>query len=212
MDRPWPGASLDDYPAYVRGSDIVSFDVYPVADLDKPNGAEFLWYVPKGIDRLVKWTGGRKLVWNCIECTRIHNPAAKATPAQVKSEVWMALIHGSRGLIYFVHQFKPQFNEHALLDDPEMLAAVTAVNHQIKELAPLLNSPTVVDGATVRSSDREVPIDLMVKQRRDATYLFAVGMRNRPVRGSFAVRGLPPSGDRPSPRRGPDSRDQRRTL
>ena len=53
----------------------------------------------------------------------------------------MALVHGSRGLIYFVHQFKPKFNEHALLDDPEMLAAVTAVNRQIRELAPVLNSP-----------------------------------------------------------------------
>jgi hypothetical protein len=188
-----PEASLDDYPAYVRGADIVSFDVYPVADLNKSNGAEFLWYVPKGVDRLVKWTGGRKLVWNCVECTRIHNPAAKATTAQVKSEVWMALIHGSRGLIYFVHQFKPQFNEHALLDDAEMLAAVTSINGQIKELAPLLNSPTEKDGATVRSSDPEVPIDLMVKQRPGAIYLFAVGMRNRAARGSFEVRGLPPS-------------------
>ena len=203
-----PGASLDDYPAYVRGADIVSFDVYPVAGLDRPDRADFLWYVPKGVDRLVKWTGGRKLVWNCIECTRIDNPTAKATPAQVRSEVWMALIHGSRGLIYFVHQFKPRFNEHALLDDPEMLAAVTAINHQIKELAPVLNSPTVIDARSVRSSDPAVPIDLMVKRRPDATYLFAVGMRNRPARGSFVVRGLPTRATAQRARRGPLSRNQ----
>jgi hypothetical protein len=54
-----------------------------------------------------------------------------------------------------------------------------------------LNSPTVVDVGTVRSSDPEVPIDLMVKRHLDTTYLFAVGMRNRPARGSFVVRGLP---------------------
>jgi hypothetical protein len=186
-----PGASLDDYPAYVRGADLVSFDVYPVAGLDRADRADLLWYVPKGVDRLVKWTGGRKLVWNCIECTRIDNPTAKATPAQVRSEVWMALVHGSRGLIYFVHQFKPRFNEHALLDDPEMLTAVTAINGQIKKLAPVLNSPTVADVATVRSSDPSAPIDLMVKRRPDATYVFAVGMRNRPARGSFVVHGLP---------------------
>jgi hypothetical protein len=186
-----PGASLDDYPAYIHGADVVSFDVYPVAGLEKPNGAEFLWYVPKGVDRLMKWTDGRKLVWNCIECGKINDPTAKPTPAQVKAEVWMALIHGSRGLIYFVHQFKPRFNEHALLDDAEMLAAVTSINHQIKELAPLLNSATVMDGVTVHSSDPEVPIDLMVKRRADAIYLFAVGMRNRPAQASFVVRGLP---------------------
>jgi RNA polymerase sigma factor (sigma-70 family) len=185
------GASLDDYPGYVRGADIVSFDVYPVAGIDKPNGAEFLWYVAKGVDRLVKWTGGNKPVWNCIECTRISDPTGKATPAQVKAEVWMALVHGSRGLIYFVHEFKPKFNEHALLDDPEMLAAVTAVNRQIRELAPVLNSPSAASAATVRSSDPQVPIDVLVKRRPEATYVFAVGMRNRPCRGTFTLTGVP---------------------
>src|SRR4029079_18605856 len=93
--------------------------------------------------RLRKWSNDRKIVWNCIECTHISNPRAKATPHQVKAEVWMSLIHGSRGLIYFVHQFQPKFNEHALLDDPEMLAAVSALNHQVHDLAPVLNSPDV---------------------------------------------------------------------
>ena len=186
-----PGASLDDYPHYVLGADIVSFDVYPVTDLDRRNGAEFLWYVPKGVDRLVKWTGGEKLVWNCLECTHINNPTTKPTPAQVKSEVWMALVHGSRGLIYFVHQFKPRFIEAALLEDPEMLAAVTTINRQIHDLARVLNSPTIADVATVRSSDPDAAIDLMAKRMPDATYLFAVGMRNLPVRGSFTLKDLP---------------------
>ena len=193
-----PGSAGGPGPAWMitrnmsSGADLVSFDVYPVAGLDRPDGAEYLWYVPKGVDRLVKWTGGQKLVWNCIECTRIHNPKRKATPAQVRSEVWMALIHGSRGLIYFVHQFAPKFNEHALLDDPEMLAGVTAINRQIRELAPVLNSPTIPDGASVRSSAPDVPIDLMVKRRPEAVYVFAVGMRNKPSRGSFRVEACPP--------------------
>lgn len=186
-----PGASLDDYPKYVRGADIVSFDVYPVAGLERPDRDDLVWYVPKGIDRLKKWTGGRQPVWNCIECTHIDNPRAKATPHQVKAEVWMSLVHGSRGLIYFVHQFKPKFNEHALLDDPEMLAAVTAINRQIRDLAPVLNSPSTEGVATVRSSDAKVPIDLTVRRRGKTTYLFAVGMRNAPARGRFEIEGLP---------------------
>ena len=44
----------------------------------------------------------------------------------MKAEVWMSLIHGSKGLIYFVHEWYPRFNEAALLDDPEMAAGVTA--------------------------------------------------------------------------------------
>jgi len=187
-----PEASIDDYPAYVRGADIVSFDVYPVAGLDRPDNAQLLWYVAKGLDRLAKWTGGRQKVWNCIECTHINNAKAKATPHQVKAEVWMSLVHGSRGLIYFVHQFQPRFNEHALLDDPEMLAAVTAINGQIRELAPVLNGPDVPGVASVRSSKAEVPIDLATRQQGKTTYVFAVAMRNAPARGAFEIKGLAP--------------------
>jgi hypothetical protein len=185
------GAKLDDYLTYVKGGDIVSFDVYPVADLERPKSANDLWYVAKGVDRLIKWTEGRRIVWNCIECSRINNEKAKVTPHQVRAEVWMALVHGSKGLIYFVHQFKPTFNEHALLDDPELLPAVTAINAQIRELAPVLNSPNVKDGTSVISSNEQVPIDVMVKQHDGTKYVFALGMRNAPTRGTFTIRGLP---------------------
>ena len=73
-----------------------------------------LWYVPQGVDRLRSGPSGSKIVWNCIECTaHLTTRRPWSTPAQVKAEVWMALIHGSKGLIYFVHQFKPTFKEWA---------------------------------------------------------------------------------------------------
>lgn len=185
------GAHIDDYLTYVKGCDIVSFDVYPVVGIRKPDGENYLWYVPKGVSRLAKWTGGDKIIWNCIESTHINNEKAKATPHQVKAEVWMSLIHGSMGLIYFVHEWKPKVTDSALLNDPEMLAAVTAINNQIHELAPVLNSPTIKDGAAVESSSEEVPIAIMVKRYDGATYVFAVGMRNAPAKGTFHVNGLP---------------------
>jgi hypothetical protein len=186
------GAQLSDYETYVKGGDIVSFDVYPVAGIGKPDGENYLWYVGKGVGRLMGWTGGKRRIWSCIECTQISSDR-KATPSQVRSEVWMALIHGASGLIYFVHQFQPKFNEHALLDDPEMLTAVTGVNRQIRQLAPILNSPVVEGAATVASSSTQVPIALTVRRQGGATYLFSVGMRNRVTHGTFEVRGLPPN-------------------
>jgi hypothetical protein len=62
-----------------------------------------LWFVANGVERLEQWGKGEKPVWNFIECTAIANPKHKPTPQQVRAEVWMALIHGSHGLIYFVH-------------------------------------------------------------------------------------------------------------
>jgi hypothetical protein len=180
----------EDYPEYLKGCDIGSFDIYPVVH-DNPAVAGKLEFVAQGVERLGQWTKGNKIVWNCIECTHIGNPAKKATPEQVRAEVWMSLIHGSRGLIYFVHQFKPAAREAALLDDPEMLAAVTSINRQIRELAPVLNSPSITNGVAVTSSSEDAPLACMMKQRGDASYLFVANMRDHAASGSFTVRGLP---------------------
>ncbi len=179
----------EDYAEYVKGCDIASFDIYPAAH-DKPQVAGNLWYVAKGVERLVKWTEGKKVVWNCIECTRIHNPGRKATPHEVRCEVWMSIIHGSTGLIYFVHEWEPKFNESALLTDPEMLSAVTAVNKQIAELAPALNSPTITNGARVSSDNNAVPVASMTKKHGGAMYVFAVAMRGDQTTVTFTVSGL----------------------
>ena len=182
-----------DYRQYVKGCDIASFDIYPAVH-SKPQVAGNLWYVARGVERLIKWTDGKKPVWNCIECTRISNPTTKATPHQVRAEVWMSIIHGSTGLIYFVHEWKPRFNESAILSDPEMLTAITKINGQIAELTPVLKSSTINNGADVSSSNSEVPVAVMMKKYKDAIYIFAVGMRNAEARAKFAIKGL--SGDR----------------
>jgi hypothetical protein len=179
----------EDYPEYVKGCDIASFDIYPVAH-DSKEVAGNLWFVAHGVDRLKKWTQGRQVVWNCIECTRIQNAEHKATPEQVRCEVWMSLIHGSMGLIYFVHEWQPKFDESALLSDPVMLAAVTKINRQIAELAPVLNSPAVAEAASVTSGNKDIPIALMLKRHGGASYLFTVAMREGQTHAEFAVPGL----------------------
>jgi hypothetical protein len=173
----------EDYPEYVKGCDIASFDIYPAVH-DHPDVAGKLEFVAKGVERLRRWTPAEKTVWNCIECTRISNEKVKPTPHQVRAEVWMALIHGSKGLIYFVHQFKPTFKEAALLDDPEMLEAVTAINRQVHQLAPVLNSPTITNMLNVTSS---TPVATMVKRHGEHLYIFAVGMSNQPARSTFRI-------------------------
>jgi hypothetical protein len=179
----------EDYPEYVKGCDIASFDIYP-ANHDKPEVAGKLWFVPRGVDRLHAAGGGKKVVWNCIECTPIGEGGKRPTPAQVRTEVWMSLIHGSRGLIYFCHVFRPKFIEAGPLADDEMAEAMTAINRQIHELAPVLNAPTVADGATVSTGNAAAPVDILVKRRDGATYVFAVAMRDAAARAAFTVAGI----------------------
>ena len=179
----------EDYPEYVKGCDIASFDIYPVTHRSEEVSGN-LWYVARGVERLKGWTRNGQPVWNCIECAHI-NSENKPTPHQVRCEVWMSIIHGSQGLIYFVHEWKPRFSESALLNDPEMYAAVTRINHQIAELAPVLNRPTVPDAARAVSENTEVPVATMVKRYGRSVYLFAVAMREGRTRTRFTIEGLP---------------------
>jgi hypothetical protein len=190
----WQGRGVrtnhpEDYAEYAKACDIAGYDIYPVAHPNAQVQGK-LEFVARGVERLVKWTDGKKPVWNAIECTRI-NSDHKATPTQVKAEVWMSLVHGSQGILYFCHEFKPKFDEHALLDDPEMLAAVTQINQQVQELAPALNSPTVQGALKVESSNKDVPVATMVKKQGGATYVFAVAMKPGVTDAAFTLDGLP---------------------
>jgi hypothetical protein len=176
------GCEITAYPEYVQGADIISFDVYPVVNLHRPDGENYLWYVAKGLDRLRQWTGGKKIIWNTLECSRYNDK--RATPHEVRAEAWMSIVHGSQGIMWFA------FIEDGVLADPEMREAVKGVNEQITALARVLNSPTLENGAVVTSTNPLVPVDLLVKQFGGATYVFAVGMRNAETSGRFRLPGL----------------------
>jgi hypothetical protein len=180
----------EDYPHYLKGCDIASFDIYPVTH-DRPAVAGNLGYVARGVQRLIIWTEGKKPVWCCIETTHISNEKAMPTPAQIKTEVWMAITHGATGIVYFCHEFKPRFIEAGLLAYPDNARAVKEINARIRQLAPILNSPTRADLATVESSDRDVPISLLAKQHGGSIWLFAVSMRHKPTTASFKLPTLP---------------------
>ncbi|HEY7117453.1 MAG TPA: hypothetical protein VH475_12770 [Tepidisphaeraceae bacterium] len=180
---------LEDYPEYLKGCDVVSFDIYP-ANHDRPEITGHLEYVPRGVVRLREWSTNQKVVWNCIECTHIHGEGHKPTPGEVRSEVWMSIIHGSRGLIYFVHQFKPRSTDAALLADPEMSKAVAQVNAQVKSLAAVINSPADPSLATVAGDNSSVPIHLTARHHGGDAYVFAAAMSNAPAGATFTLNGL----------------------
>ncbi|MCP4455172.1 MAG: hypothetical protein GY809_27230, partial [Planctomycetes bacterium] len=179
-------AKLQDYPAYIQGCDIVSFDIYPACH-SKPAVAQKLWYVPRGVDRLRQWAGPTKPVWTCIECTQINHPTTKATPEQIKCEVWMAIIHGARGLIYFSHTWKPSFVEAGLLADQQTAAAVRDINAQVTALASVINGQTLEGKIKVSTARKVTQVDTMVKKTQDAIYVFAVDMQGKTAQADFQI-------------------------
>ena len=192
----------EDYEEYSKGADILSFDVYPMnvsppLDTDTSWKKTFKnevthkpWYVAIGVDRLRQWVNYAKPVWSSIECTNINGSTDYAlTPSIVKAEVWMALIHGARGILYFCHQITP-FVEAGLLANTEMCNGVAAINEQITSLAEVLNTQSVANGFTTVSGNSEVSVDAMLKRFGGNTYLFAVAMRPGTTNATFTLTNL----------------------
>lgn len=180
----------EDYAEYIKGADIISYDIYPVNTQDAAV-KDKLWLVAHGVDRLRQWSNYEKPVWNWIECTDFNGSGRKPTPSEVKAEVWMSIIHGSMGVGYFVHVFSPAFIEAGLLSDAQMSSAVAAINSRITSLAPVLNTRSVANGVTVASSNTDIPVDVMLKRYNGETYLFAVSMRPGITTATFTLRGFP---------------------
>ncbi|MGA7743246.1 MAG: hypothetical protein WBP56_18735 [Polyangia bacterium] len=183
------------YPEYAQAADILCFDIYPVneegANSDDPAAAGNLWYVAQGVDNLRGWVNDEKPIWNDIETTTIDAGNGTPTAQDITTEVWMSIVHGSMGIMYFCHIFTPAEDDQGLLDTPTAKAAVAAVNAQITALAPVLNTQSLANGATVTSSNpAAAPIDMMVKRYQGALYIFAVAMRPVAATGTFTPRGV----------------------
>ena len=177
------------YPEYMKSCDFVGYDVYPTAS-NGGKGGKNLWWQAKGLDRMKGWAGPDKPRYNCIGTNFIGDGRAP-TPEETKAEIWISIVHGTKGLVYFAHSIVP-FVEAALAQDPKQMANVTKINAEIKALAPVINDGVdFSDGASVASSNDMVPVDIMVKKYKDEIYVFAVAMKKGdPTTATIQVKGV----------------------
>jgi hypothetical protein len=164
---------------FINGSfqDIMSADVYffthPDTEAADRRGERYGWLVDR-LRRLDSRDGTRRPVWAVVEVGHpfTENDAPTITAPQMRSAVWHSIIAGARGIVYFNHSFGgscPTFSVLRDRCDPEMTPAVTEVNSQITELAPVLNAP-FADGYVTAGG----PAKVMAKLGPDgAWYVFA---------------------------------------
>lgn len=173
---------------YLTGCDIAAFDIYPINNTDGITNQK-LEYLAIGIQNLINWSGGTKPCWNWIETTRISDTSPRRPETwEVRSEVWMGIIHGAKGIGYFCHSFVTgATDESALLHDAEMMGAVKVINAQIDALAAVLNSPSTTGYATVTSSNFYVSVDMMTKNYKGVNYIFAIAMSRDETTATFTI-------------------------
>lgn len=173
------------YGIAAEGAGILSFDIYPVS-AKEPQVKDKLEYVARGVTRLYKLASSQQSVWAILETTSL-NPPARVTADQLRSTVWMSLIHGAKGIVYFVHEFTPAFREDAIFRYGEIVDEVKRTNGLIASLAPVLNSPDVIGKVTIQAT---APIAAMVKQHNNVLYVFAAGMTSAPARSRISIDGI----------------------
>jgi hypothetical protein len=157
--------------------DVVSADDYafthPDTDAADRKGGSYGWTVNR-VRTLDALDGVRQPVWGVVEVGHpfTDETALTITAAQMRSAVWHSIISGARGIVYFNHSFGgscPTFSVLRARCDPEMNSAVTEVNSQITELAPVLNAPFADGYVTAKG-----PAEVMAKLGPDgAWYVFA---------------------------------------
>jgi hypothetical protein len=184
---------------YVPATDIVAFDIYPYnncgGDVNEQVTCGQFWLNAFGVDRLHMWSNRGQAAWTDFETTIISaGTTTGPTPAQTRSEVWLALIHQANGVIYFVDTWNPAFREDGIFANATMVSAVTALNQQIVALAPELNSANLSGLVTAASSNASAPIDTMIKAHNSSLYVFSAISRAGTTMGSFTVNGLTGSG------------------
>jgi hypothetical protein len=185
---------------YVPASDIVAFDIYPYnncsGDANEQVTCGEFWLNATGVDNLHMWSTRNQAVWTDFETTVINADTTDGpTPTETASEVWLALIHGANGVIYFIDSWNPSFREDAIFESSAMVTAVTALNMEITSLAPELNSANLPGMVTVTAtSDASAPVDFMVKASGSALDVFAAVSRAGTATATFSVTGMTGNG------------------
>lgn len=132
--------SKDTYQAYIQSADWIANDLYPVTGYNRP---DWLWKLGAAVDRLRGWSQD-KPQFALIECSSqklawTPKNTRGVTADEFRAEIWHAVIHGVKGVIYFPQQFGSDFRYDAV---PEKVSLEMSLqNRHLAEVAPILASP-----------------------------------------------------------------------
>jgi hypothetical protein len=170
---------------YIGAADWISHDIYPV------NTRQPIAAIGETLDRLRQWSGTRpQLAY--IEATDLWADGVGPSADQIRGEIWHAIIHGARGLSYFVVDVAaPTTTPDAV--PQHLVAEMTAQNGRITRLAPVLQAPIDPPGVGVTV---DPPLEATWRQVDGRTYLIVLNQSAGAVAGArVGVLGavLPPA-------------------
>lgn len=193
-------------PDYAPAADIFMSDPYPVP-------FEPLSWLSECLDEIGRTVAGdpAKRVWAVIQAFgwSVHPQVAGGrppTPAELKTLVRLALLHGADGLFFFTLRG----GNYRLQDDPPLWQAVQEAAAEARRLKPLFDAPDLFPGSAAPDPDGTSPspetpvldclerdayglpvVHFAVKRPPDGPpVLLALNTVDRPVRASLRPPGL----------------------
>jgi hypothetical protein len=193
----YPGTPSGCYPSYIRAEDWISEDYYPV------NERVPLTALGKVLDSLTRWS------WNTVQHqpsriqlavieASLHDglpyngqPLAPAPPTadQFRAEVWLAIIHGARGIIYFPHDGCGYCsNPDAVPAD--VVTEMTTQNARITSLASVLQSQINPPTLGFRGP---APLEATWRQSGGGNYFIVLNMSTASTSRTMTLFGFTPA-------------------
>lgn len=166
-----------------KTADIIMTDIYPVSNVDEPDRLDLM---AKGVKNCQKACGNKKPTIIAVECAKISDKAKRAANAyEVRSEVWIAIVAGVKGIYYFPHRFdKIRYTPCAINEDVE--EEMMKLNKEVTDLAPVILSKN--SSASVESEGGTS--GTMLKEKDGKYYLFTVNMKKDPAKLKFKIAGI----------------------
>jgi hypothetical protein len=181
------------YPAYIRATDVVGYDIYPIYGWNKP---EWLWLVHDATKLLTEMAGSRP-VYAWIETSKGGQWTGDlerqkdVTPAHIRAQVWMSICRGATAIGYFTHVWKPSYKQFGVPEENQR--ELRRTNEQIARLAPAILSAAPSPRVRIAAVEGDVKLDAIARSHGGDLYLFAVNYDERamPARATIEVEGLP---------------------
>ncbi|HLZ38546.1 MAG TPA: hypothetical protein VKP64_12495 [Mycobacteriales bacterium] len=151
LPRPQSNYFLQGYEPseYCAVPDVTAADYY--GPQDAQHGPDGQWVYGRTMDLMRAACDNAKPIWNFVDVEKVNAPDEPGgdlptpTPLEIKQNVWLSIIHGATGIVYFCHDFGDRsvstWDSKCLYDRPRT-RAITETNALLTKYAAVLNSPT----------------------------------------------------------------------
>jgi hypothetical protein len=163
----------------------VAQDVYPVTGWNQP---KLLGVVGAATGTLSSWSNKPTFAYIETSNQRLFSNSAPETfergptPSEVRAEVWDAIIHGARGIMYFPQSFNGFRYDATPID---VAAEMSRQNAAITGMSAALNSDDTPDVVNVTFSNPA--IEYVTRSYQGVTYLIALNLSDSAVDTTFSA-------------------------